>query len=78
MKATLEFNLPKEKEAFEAAMTSMVWKETLYDTIMQLSRIWGRNDRPPGETADVLLKELGSLLKRLEKRMDENRLNDQF
>jgi hypothetical protein len=78
MKATLEFNLPKEKGAFEAARTALIWKETLQDTIVGVSKIWARNDRPANQPAEAVLKELESFLRRLEMRMDENRLNDQF
>ena len=78
MKVTLEFTLPKEKEAYEAARTALLWKETLHDVIVDISKLWARNDRRAGEPAEVVLKELESLLKRLQKTMDDNRLNDQF
>jgi len=78
MKVTLEFNLPKDKEAYEAARTSMIWKETLHDVIVDLSKLWARKDRPANQPAEVVLNELEAFLKRLEKRMDENQLNDQF
>ena len=78
MKPTLEYQLPREKPAYDAARTGLVWKDTLEEVILDLNRIWVRNDRPADQPAEVVLRELAVFLNRLQWRLDETRLKDQL
>ena len=55
MKATLEFNLPKEREAFETAVNSYRWRSVVSDMDNYLR---GKIKYAPDDMADEFLKAL--------------------
>jgi hypothetical protein len=68
MKATLEYELPKEQEAFNAALHGPDYSQLVCGLILRLTKIAYPDDAPAN-------KLLVSLLRELEQHMEELGLN---